>query len=124
MPYIRSADAVVHETHGVRFVSYAVPAAGSRELCAWRGEVPAGTAGVPHTVGREEVLYLLSGALRFSVDGDVADLVAGDAVVVPAGAELCLDNVSGEPAAIWTAAGVGLTATLPDGSTIAPPWAN
>jgi len=124
MPYIRSAEALVHEVHGVRFVSYAVPAAGSKELCAWRGEVPAGTPGVPHTVSREEVLYLLSGTLRFSVDGEVADLVAGDAAVVPAGSQLRLDNVSAEPAAIWTATGVGLTATLPDGSTLTPAWAN
>ncbi|QMU68091.1 cupin domain-containing protein [Streptacidiphilus sp. P02-A3a] len=124
MPFIRSADAVTHEIHGVRFVSYAAPATGSSELCAWRGEVPAGTAGVPHTVSREEVLYLLSGALRFTVDGEAADLAAGDAVVVPSGAELRLDNVSGEPAAIWTATAVGLTATMADGSVIAPPWAN
>jgi quercetin dioxygenase-like cupin family protein len=124
MPYIRSTEARTHEIHGVRFVSYAAPATGSRELCAWRGEVPAGTPGVPHTVSGEEVLYLLSGTLRLSIDGESAELVAGDAAVVPAGSRLRLDNVSAEPATIWTATRVGLEATLPDGGTFAPPWAN
>jgi len=124
MPFIRSADAVVHETHGSRFVSYATPAAGSRQLSAWRLEVPAGTAGVPHTVNGEEVLYLLAGDLRFTVDGEVAELTAGDTVVVPAGSRLCVDNVGGATAMVWTATPTGLTATLADGTVISPPWAN
>jgi quercetin dioxygenase-like cupin family protein len=124
MPYIRSADAVTHEIHGARFVSYANPAAGSKELCAWRGEIPAGTTGVPHTVSHEEVLYLLTGGLRFTVDGEAADLVAGDAVVVPGGSELTVDNNGDVTATMWVCTNRGLGATLADGSTIAPPWAN
>ncbi|MHA6759969.1 cupin domain-containing protein [Streptacidiphilus sp. PAMC 29251] len=124
MPYVRGPEAVVHEIHGVRFTAHANPGTGSKELAAWLGEVPAGTVGVPHTISREEVLHLLSGALRFSVDGEVADLVAGDTVIAPAGALLGLDNRSTEPATLWVATGVGLTATLADGSTLTPPWAN
>lgn len=124
MPFVRSADAVTHEIHGARFVGYANPAAGSREVCAWRGEIPARTVGVPHTVSREEVLYLLSGGLRFTVDGEAAELVAGDAVIVPAGAEFAVDNLGDEPAATWVCTTVGLTATLADGAVLTPPWAN
>jgi mannose-6-phosphate isomerase-like protein (cupin superfamily) len=123
MPYIRSADAVTHEIHGARFVSYANSTAGSKELCAWRGEIPAGTAGVPHTVSREEVLYLLTGGLRFTVDGEAADLGPGDAVVVPAGSQLTVDNRGDVTATMWVSTSTGLSATLADGSTIAPPWA-
>ncbi|WP_042402586.1 cupin domain-containing protein [Streptacidiphilus carbonis] len=124
MPVIRSADAAVHEIHGVRFVAHANPGTGSKEICAWRGEIPAGTAGVPHTISREEVIHVLTGALRFTVDGEAADLSSGDTVVAPAGALFQVDNLSGGPAAMWTVTTVGLTATLPDGSTLAPPWAN
>jgi quercetin dioxygenase-like cupin family protein len=124
MPYIRSGEAAVHEIHGVRFTAHANPGTGSSEICAWLAEVPAGTVGVPHTVSREEVLHLLSGALRIDVDGEAADLVAGDTAVVPAGARLGLENPAAEAASMWVATSVGLTATLADGSTLTPPWAN
>ena len=64
MPVIRAAQSVVHQMHGTSFTSYASPARGSRELCAWRIEIPGGTEGVPHHVSREEVLYVLDGILR------------------------------------------------------------
>lgn len=47
MPVVRSSDAVTHEIHGARFVSYATPLSGAKELCAWRGEIPAGTKAPP-----------------------------------------------------------------------------
>ncbi|MEZ0090401.1 cupin domain-containing protein [Streptacidiphilus sp. EB129] len=124
MPYVRATDAVDHEVHGVRFTAYANPGTGSGQLAAWRGEIPDGTAGVPHTVSHEEVLYLLSGSLRFSIDGEVAELSAGDVVIAPAGARLCVDNTSGAPATMWVSTSIGLSVTLPDGTTITPPWAN
>jgi hypothetical protein len=46
MSVMRPADAVVHELHGARFSSFAAPARGSQELCAWRLEVAPGTRGV------------------------------------------------------------------------------
>jgi mannose-6-phosphate isomerase-like protein (cupin superfamily) len=123
MPVVRSADAVVHDLHGVRFVSYASTATGSRELCAWRGEVPAGTAGPAHTITREEVFLVLSGTPRLTIDGEAHDLSPGDAATAPAGSSLALENPGGEPAAVWVTTGVGLEAVLADGSRISPPWA-
>ena len=124
MPYVRGREAVVHEIHGVRFTAHANPGTGSREIAAWQGEIPAGTVGVPHTVSHEEVIHVLSGTLRFTVDGEAADLEAGDTVIVPAGALFGLDNLTGGPATTWVATSVGLTAVLPDGGTLTPPWAN
>ncbi len=83
MPVIRAAESVVHQMHGTSFTSYASPARGSRELCAWRIEVPGGTEGVPHHVSREEVLYVLSGTLQVTVDGLAEEASAGDVVLVP-----------------------------------------
>lgn len=122
MPFIRAADAVVHELHGVRFVSYAAGALGSTELCAWRGEVPAGTEGLPHTISREEVFLLLSGSLRLTIDGESQLLSPGDAAVAPAGTRLDVTNPTTEPATMWVTTSLGLEAELPDGSRISPPW--
>ncbi len=124
MPFIRSSEALVHEIHGVRFTSYVRPATGSRDLAAWRGEIPAGTVGPAHVISHEEAFYVLSGRLRFTIDGDVAELGAGDAAVAPAGAALAVANTTDEPAHMWVTTRVGLSAELADGSIITPPWAN
>lgn len=122
MPIIRETDVVVHRLHGAVFHSFAAPASGSKELCAWRLEVAGGTAGLPHRVSHEEVLMLLSGRLSVTLDGDTAEVAPGEAVLVPAGAELRVDNKTPDPATAWVTTTVGLEATLPDGSTITPHW--
>jgi quercetin dioxygenase-like cupin family protein len=124
MPFILSDDAVVHEIHGARFVSYVRPGTGSRDLAAWRCEVPAGTPGAAHTIGQEETFYVLSGRLRMTLNGETAELGVGDAAVAPSGTEVTVANSTGRPAHMWVTTRAGLTAKLADGSTIAPPWAN
>ncbi|GLW46229.1 cupin [Streptomyces sp. NBRC 14336] len=124
MPVIRSSDAVTHEIHGARFVSYATPRTGSKELCAWRGEVPPGTDAPAHTVSKEEILHVLVGTLRVTLDGDTADLAAGDTLVINAGSTLAVQNPTDQTALTWVTTSVGLTAELPDGTVLTPPWAN
>ena len=124
MPVLDGASATAYEVHGSRFTSYVRPATGSAQLCAWRLDVPAGTTGVPHRPSREEVLAILAGAARVTLDGEVRTAAAGDVVLVPAGAEFQVDVDGEEPLQAWVTTTVGLTATLADGSTLAPPWAS
>jgi mannose-6-phosphate isomerase-like protein (cupin superfamily) len=122
MPVIRAAQSVVHQMHGTSFTSYASPARGSRELCAWRIEIPGGTEGVPHHVSREEVLYVLDGILRVTLDGESEDAGPGDVVLVPAGARFGASNLATEPATAWVTTTAGFAGVLPDGSWFTPPW--
>ena len=122
MPVIRATEASVHQLHDTNFTSYASPSRGSRELCAWRIEIPARTQGVPHHVSREEVLYVLSGTLRVTVDDQPDEATGGDVILVPAGSRFGVDNLADEPATAWVTTSVGLAAVLPDGSWITPPW--
>lgn len=122
MPVIRTADAVVHAAHGATFTSYAAPALGTRELCVWRLDVPAGTTGQPHTVTREEVLVIAAGTLTVTLDGHSSTAAGGDAVVVPAGTTLRVDNTGPHPASAWVSTTAGLEAVMPDGARFAPPW--
>ncbi|MFE0676178.1 cupin domain-containing protein [Streptomyces sp. NPDC058867] len=124
MPVIRSSDAVTHDIHGVRFVSYATPRTGSKELCAWRGEVPPGTRAPAHTVNREEILHVLVGNLRVTVDGRTDDIAAGDTLIVNPGATLAVENPTEQTALTWVTTSVGLSAELADGTVLTPPWAN
>ena len=122
MPVIHSADAVVHEMHGARFVSYAAPSRGSAELCAWRVELPAGSVGVAHTITREEIFCVLSGTLRVTLDGAPSVVASGDVVVLGAGSTVSLDNPGDSLATGWVTTSVGLQAELGDGTRITPPW--
>jgi quercetin dioxygenase-like cupin family protein len=124
MPFVPASEAVAHEMHGVRFVSYAAPARGSRELCAWRGELAPGAAGPPHRISREEVFLVLSGRLDLTIDGQTRSLAAGDAAVATAGSSVGVGNATEELATMWVTTSIGLEATLADGSRISPPWAN
>lgn len=122
MPVIRATQSVVHQMHGTSFTSYASPARGSRELCAWHIEIPGRTEGVPHHVSREEVLYILGGTLRVTVDEETADAAPGDVVLVPAGAQFGASNPADSPATAWVTTTVGFAGVLPDGSWFTPPW--
>ncbi|MEV6046156.1 cupin domain-containing protein [Streptomyces xanthochromogenes] len=123
MSFIRSEEAVVHEIHGGRFVSYVRPDTGSRELAAWRVEIPAAMVAPTHTISEEETFYVLSGSVRLVIDGEGLELRPGDAAVAPAGSELALANTTDGPAQLWVNTRVGLTARLADGSSMSPPWA-
>ncbi|MFJ9521182.1 cupin domain-containing protein [Kitasatospora sp. NPDC101801] len=124
MPVIRSARTTVHEIHGARFTPHANPRTGSAELCAWRLDVPAGTRGTAHIVSHEEIVHLLAGAPDVVLDGERSTLAPGDTVIVPAGSSFCLDNPGESAATAWVTTSVGLSATLADGTVLAPPWAN
>ncbi|MFB7655483.1 MULTISPECIES: cupin domain-containing protein [unclassified Streptomyces] len=124
MPIIRSSEAVTHEIHGARFVSYATPRTGSSHLCAWRGEIPAGTRAPAHTVDREEILHLLTGELLITLDGRTERVAAGDTVIINPGATLAVENPTDRTATTWVTTSVGLTAELADGTRLTPPWAN
>ena len=130
MPVVHAEDADVHDMHGARFSSYASPSRGTAgELCAWRLDLPPGSAGVPHTVSQEEIVLVLSGTLLVTLTDGPDDRAAatkgraGDVFVVPAGAAVRVSTPDDEGAAAWVTTRAGLEATLPDGSTLAPPWA-
>lgn len=68
------------------------------------------------------MFILAAGRLTTTVDGAAAQLAPGDVLVVPSGAEIRADNDGPEPAEAWVITSAGFTATLPDGTTITPPW--
>jgi quercetin dioxygenase-like cupin family protein len=77
---------------------------------------------VPHRPSREEILLVLDGDLRITLDGTAVMLGPGDVALVPAGSEL---QVDGGPrgATAWVTTTPGLQAVTADGSRITPPWA-
>jgi mannose-6-phosphate isomerase-like protein (cupin superfamily) len=123
MRLIKASEAPRFELPGLEFAGFAAPSRGSAELCAWRLTVAPGTVGdAPHTLDRDEVFLVVSGAIRLAPGGEV--VAAGDAAVVPAGEGIQLSNASAGPAEVIVAIRAGFTAKTADGQAIGtPPWA-
>ena len=121
MTIVRSGDHRLHDAAGTRFCSYVAPSRGSEQLCAWRTEVPPGSAGLAHRVSHEEVLLVLTGKATAVIDGEASPLLAGDVAIFPAGAQVRVDT-AGRGVDLWVTTSVGFTAELPDGTTLTPPW--
>ena len=122
MPVVRRGDAVPFQTHGSRFLSYVSPSKGSTQLCAWHLTVPADLRGVAHRPNREEVLLVLDGELRVTLDESHSTLHQGDAVLVPPGSDLRVE-AGPHGATAWVTTTPGLQAVTADGTRISPPWA-
>jgi quercetin dioxygenase-like cupin family protein len=123
MPITDVSRAPRHEMAGTRFTPLAAPSSGSTEICVWRVELPPHADAVPHELTREEVLVVLSGTARASIDGRIADVAAGDAIIVPPDTPFSLTAVGGEPVVALAYLPVGGQARMPGGEPFTPPWA-
>jgi mannose-6-phosphate isomerase-like protein (cupin superfamily) len=123
MPITDARTASVHEMDGTRFTPLAAPSSGSTEICVWRVELPPHADAVPHELTREEVLVILSGTARASIDGRVADIGPGSAIIVPPDTPFSLTAGGDEPVVALAYLPVGGQARLPGQEPFTPPWA-
>jgi mannose-6-phosphate isomerase-like protein (cupin superfamily) len=123
MTIVRAAEAPVFELPGVTFTALAAPSRGSADVCTWRITVAPGLrSDQSHRLNRDEVFMVTAGELRITPDGE--RLCTGDAVVVPAGEPIALENPTSEPAEAYIAISANFTATMADGTVLGtPPWA-
>jgi quercetin dioxygenase-like cupin family protein len=82
----RSSEIRSQETAGVRVAFVAGPDSGASESVVLRGFVTAGEGFSAHSHDREEIFYVLSGAVTYTIAGETGSLFAGDVIAVPAGA--------------------------------------
>jgi mannose-6-phosphate isomerase-like protein (cupin superfamily) len=123
MPVVTAPAAPTHEMGGTRFTSLATPSRGATDTSVWKVEILPGTPATPHSLTREEVFVVLEGAASVRIAGDSGQAGAGDAIVVPAGADFELTNAGPGPLRLLCCLPVGGQARLADGSTFTPPWA-
>jgi mannose-6-phosphate isomerase-like protein (cupin superfamily) len=123
MYVISSTDAPRFDLPGVEFTGLASPSRGSNDVCTWRITVePHLDSDQAHTLDRDEIFMVVSGAIRLAPDATV--LRAGDAAVVPAGTPIQLSNPDAEPAVVHVVIRAGFVGTMQDGTTVdTPPWA-
>ncbi len=92
------------------------------DVSVWRTELPQGSVGPRHAVDRDQLVVVLSGAIRVEVAGAAYDLGEGDAVKLPAGAVRTVAAVGAAAATTLTVGGPDAHATVGDGDPVPVPW--
>jgi quercetin dioxygenase-like cupin family protein len=122
-PLSTLADAPHFARDGFTFRPLAVPSRGSTELAVWALDVEPGAGSETHSMDREEVFVVVSGAVSATVAGHEVSAGPGDAIIVPPHATLRIGNGSAEhPARLTVATSAGMRA-LVGGASFTPPWA-
>ena len=123
MPVITAPVDATHTLGSTRFTSLATPSRGSQETCVWRVEIAPHTPATPHSLTREEVFVVLEGEATVEIDGVEELARPGDAIVVPAEADVALANAGDQPLRLLCCLPVGGQGRLADGVAFTPPWA-
>ena len=124
MTIIDAGDAPVFSLGSTTFTGLAAPSRGARENAVWRISVSAGTPHRDsHQVTREEVFVALSGVAEVRLDGRIASLAAGSALVVPPHTDFSLANPGATPFEAVCVLPVGGQAVLAGQLPFVPPWA-
>jgi mannose-6-phosphate isomerase-like protein (cupin superfamily) len=123
MPIIHASTSPTHQMEATRFWQLAAPSTGSREASVWRVEVQPDAHPVPHALTREEILVVIDGTARATLDGVVEDVAVGGAIVVPAHRPFSLTAVGRKPLVALAYLPVGGQAQVGDGEPFTPPWA-
>ncbi len=120
---IHAQEAPRFDLPGLVFTGLASPSRGSADLCTWRLSIEPGFASPDaHTLDRDEIFMVLSGAISLSPDESAVG--PGSAAVVPAGTPIQVSNAGDGPAEVIVAITTGFQATMQDGAEIGtPPWA-
>lgn len=123
MPIIERPRTHTHEIGTTRFTRIVAPSTGSREASVWQVELQPGTEPAPHELTREEVIFVLSGTARATLEGSVRDVGPGNAIVVPADTRFSLTAAGSEPLVALAYFPVGGEARLAGEEAFTPPWA-
>jgi quercetin dioxygenase-like cupin family protein len=122
MIVIKSSAAPTFDLPSLSVLGLAAPSRGARETCVWQITIAPRSAGIPHSVDREEIFVGLAGQARVALGGQEASIGAGDTLIVPAGQSFSLSNPGVEPFTALAVLPVGGRAVLPGGEPFPPPW--
>ena len=122
MPVERAADHPTFEVGGNAIVSLAAPERGSDETALFRVDLPPGGALPRHHHDHFDVFTVTAGRGTMHLGEEVAELVMGDAVVVPPDVVHWLEaGPEGASIVVTMLPGTKMIRE-DDGSVVVPPW--
>jgi len=122
VPILRSDDAPEFDMDGIHVRGLSSPNRGAEEIATALVDIAPGQTITPHTHDHEEVVHVLSGRLRFLLDGQETVLLPGDTAIVNAGSTHSPTGEDPDGARIVSVMPVGTVRIEPDGRRSSPPW--
>ena len=95
---------------------------GATEVAVWRGVTDPGAGTPPHRHDREEVIVVLAGSAKLTIEGEAFSLGPGDVAIAPPDVLHQLINDGSEPLDALAAMPLGTRTFLPDGEELQAPW--
>jgi quercetin dioxygenase-like cupin family protein len=106
--------------HGSHIAGLATPGRGAAQVEVWRSTVEAGSCTPPHRHDTEEVVVVLRGTGRATIDDVEVRYQPGDTLILPAGRlHQIFADTDGEYLAAMP---LGSSITAPDGAVMDLPW--
>ncbi len=102
--------------------SIATPSRGASEVSVIRQRQQPGGFNPLHTHDHEEVMVMMAGEAAVTVGEETAIILAGDTLIIPAGASHQIANEGSEPAEWLLIAPAGVRFFHADGAEGMPPW--
>jgi quercetin dioxygenase-like cupin family protein len=121
---IIAADEIelIETPNGNRGAALATSSHGALEVSVIRQRQSPGGLNPPHTHDREEVMTVLAGRLRLTVEGEAGVVAAGDTAIIPARPTHKVEN-AGDVEAEWLLiAPAGIRFFHANGDEATPPW--
>src|SRR5262245_65765624 len=123
MPHISSTQArIFHPDADIRVEALVSPGCGATDPAVWRVHLGPGAASPSHRLTREEVFVALAGRADATIDDETHRVAAGDALLVPAGADFRIATAGDEPFSAVCCLPVGGQGIVGD-DRFTPPWA-
>jgi quercetin dioxygenase-like cupin family protein len=120
---VRGQELEATGTEGNFAGGVATPGRGAEEVSVIRQRQSPGAANPPHLHDREEVMIVLTGTVKVTIEKEETELSAGDALIVPANTMHRIETI-GEAEAGWLlSAPAGVRFLFSDGREASPAWA-
>ncbi|HLI01567.1 MAG TPA: cupin domain-containing protein [Acidimicrobiales bacterium] len=111
------------ETPNAVMTTIASPSQGPTDgVTLWKVAMRADQQGPLHVFDREQIWHVLTGEVEIALGGERLHLVAGDAAVLPAGAERQVTAVTATEMVVCGPAEAVVTVPGEDDSRGTPPW--
>ncbi len=124
MAVIRGSEYQEFDLMGNHMLGLATLSRGAKEVAVWRGRTEPGASTPPHYHDHEEVIVILSGSGKLTIEGDQVAVSSRDVAIVPplVRHELAADE-QGEGLDAIAVLLAGTKTYLPNGEEIELPWA-
>ena len=121
MPIATLANAPEFKPGALHIRALAVPSRGTHELACWRVDLSPGAGSGVHSLDREQLIVVQSGAVSATVGTEQLVATAGDTLVLPAHTAVEMRNDGTEPAVALVVSAAGFKASV-GSQSFQPPW--